>query len=528
MDFLKNTLIKFRNCLRSLFPYNTDSAIELIDALSSNTQATSAVQLTENSSYKRHYTTLVATVSSFYKPRSKQPEECEEQLVEAKKKIQNILCQHIKLDDEPKYHLFAVDVTPNPRPYSKKINDRGFIKANEVVNGGKPVTIGHNYSCVAYLTQEPSWALPIAIDRVPTDKKDTVFGIKQWCDAIKEKNNNFTGKASVAVFDAAYSNAYAISAFNDEQPGDATFIARLSGNRVLQRAFSGKQAKSGHPNYFDKKHPFELKDEKTWGEANQSDTCQWVTKKGKENVVKIQVWQNLRMRGHDGAKIQKTPIIVARITIQNSSGELVYKRPLWIVIVGSWPTERPISDIWDCYHKRFDIEHFFKFSKTRLLLVSHQTSSTLTEENWKQFCMVATHQLYHSRKLVQNVKKPWETKKTLNEQILSPSRVQRGMDALLSSLPPITPEVKPRGIPAGNKIGAKIIMRPDHDVIKKSALRRRDSRSLSINYTFKKGTDILKPKIKYNGINQDVLPLEIIDILEKIQKMPLSKTLPAP
>ena len=109
MDFLKNTLIKFRNCLRNLFPYNTDSAIELIDALSSNTQATSAVQLTENSSYKRHYTTLVATVSSFYNPRTKQPEEFEEQLVEAKKKIQNTLCQHIKLDDEPRYNLFAVD-----------------------------------------------------------------------------------------------------------------------------------------------------------------------------------------------------------------------------------------------------------------------------------------------------------------------------------------------------------------------------------------------------------------------------------
>ena len=45
MDFLKTTLVKFRNCFRSLFPYNTDSSIELVDALSSNTGAGSVEML---------------------------------------------------------------------------------------------------------------------------------------------------------------------------------------------------------------------------------------------------------------------------------------------------------------------------------------------------------------------------------------------------------------------------------------------------------------------------------------------------
>ena len=71
MDLLNSTLVKLRNYFRSLFPYNTDASIELVDALSSNTEADSVLQLSENISYTRHYTSLTHTISSFYKPRDK-------------------------------------------------------------------------------------------------------------------------------------------------------------------------------------------------------------------------------------------------------------------------------------------------------------------------------------------------------------------------------------------------------------------------------------------------------------------------
>ena len=73
MDFIKTTLVKFRNCFRSFFPYNTDASIELVDALSSNTGADSVLQLSENNCYTRHYTSLTYAISSFYKPKDKEP-----------------------------------------------------------------------------------------------------------------------------------------------------------------------------------------------------------------------------------------------------------------------------------------------------------------------------------------------------------------------------------------------------------------------------------------------------------------------
>ena len=76
-------------------------------------------------------------------------------------------------------------------------------------------------------------------------------------------------------------------------------------------------------------------------------------------------------------------------------------------------------------------------------------------------------------------------------------------------------------------MAAKIITLPDYEVVKKSASKPLDIRSLSINYRFEKGTDILKPRIKYHGIDKAIIPTQITDIIEKIQKMPPLEVLPA-
>ena len=84
MDFLNTALVKFRSRFRNLFPYNTDASIELIDALSSNANAGSVVQLSENACYTRHYTTLTAAISSFYKPKDKKAEDYPEYFMMSK------------------------------------------------------------------------------------------------------------------------------------------------------------------------------------------------------------------------------------------------------------------------------------------------------------------------------------------------------------------------------------------------------------------------------------------------------------
>ena len=70
-------------------------------------------------------------------------------------------------------------------------------------------------------------------------------------------------------------------------------------------------------------------------------------------------------------------------------------------------------------------------------------------------------------------------------------------------------------------MGAQFIPRPDCEVVKKSASKPTEQKGFSINYRFKKNTQILKPRIKYSGIEKESIPTKIIEVIDKIQNMPL-------
>ena len=71
------------------------------------------------------------------------------------------------------------------------------------------------------------------------------------------------------------------------------------------------------------------------------------------------------MRGHNDAPIQAVPMMAIKITVTNQNNELVYKRPLWLIVVADWPHDWSIKESWYSYNHRFDLEHYFRFGKNR-------------------------------------------------------------------------------------------------------------------------------------------------------------------
>src|SRR5207244_657319 len=75
------------------------------------------------------------------------------------------------------FHLFAVDCTSNERLFSPTLLDRSPVyTARPTVPSNKPMTIGHQYSVVAYLPEKPSqqtppWVIPLSSERVSTEEK---------------------------------------------------------------------------------------------------------------------------------------------------------------------------------------------------------------------------------------------------------------------------------------------------------------------------------------------------------------------
>jgi hypothetical protein len=540
MKILSSALNKLRNSFREFFPYNTDAAINLVDALSCNTSAHVPIELTLNPAYERHYSTLTHAISDYYKPRDHDHDQSVQAKVDVDKKIQNTLCQCLETPNEQDYHLFAIDVTPYKRPYSDKLTDKGFVHVNETISGKKPIAIGHKYSCVAYLTKEKHWAPPLSIKRVSTADNECVFGVQQWTDIINDTENKFDDKRSVGVFDSAYSTAKSIFAFSEamkERPDKAILIARLRADRVLMRPNEKPPTgKRGRTASFDTKNPFRLKEADSWGDPLNKGELKWVTKRGKNHIVMIQTWSNLRMRSHNDCPIPEVPLIAIKITVTDTDGKMVYKNPLWLVVVGSWPESWNVRRFWDFYTSRFDIEHLFKFGKQRLLMTSYQTPDTTHEENWVQFSMIAYHQLYHARQLAKNLPKPWEKKAdkleqvegTKGDHILPPSRVQRDMANVLKQLPKITAEVKPRGIPSGRGVGETLTPRESSPVVRKGKVKTTPKPQIRIIWPLETINKRRKPRIKYEGVQKEDIPSDVSDIITKIEEItPVAVSPPA-
>jgi hypothetical protein len=519
MDILNSGLAKFRNCFRKVFPYNRDTCIEIIDALSSNTSANSQIKITLSDFFTRRHTSMSRAISSYYKPRDMNVDDSTKIKEDADKGIQNMLCQHLE-ENTKDYHLFAGDVTPNKRSYAKKLTDKGFVYSQGSISSTKPVVIGHKYSYVNYLTEENNWALPIDVKRISTTDKDTVVGVKQWTDIINDKNNNLNHKTSVGVFDSAYSNAYAISKYIETEPDNSVFISRIRADRVFMRPSVIKyKGKRGRPSIYDIQNPFKLKDDSTWGKPTDSQQIDWQTKKGKNHKVEITMWDNLRIRGHNDTSIQHRSLTLVRINVSDKDGQDIYKNPLWLLMVGNWPMHWFICKYWYFYCARFDIEHYFRFGKQRLLMSSFQTSETSNEENWMIFVMLAYHQLYHARTIANNLPNAWERKKPSDLKALPASRVQRDMPRLLKELPSITTEVKARGIPEGCKVGESTKTRPNSPVIRKSTPKPVKKGSININWLVENNGDILKPQIKCKGIDKSDIPAEIMATFHNVENI---------
>jgi hypothetical protein len=101
-----------------------------------------------------------------------------------------------------------------------------------------------------------------------------------------------------------------------------------------------------------------------------------ITRKGKEYQVLLQRWNDVIMQGSKEDRTHEHPFDLLKVTVTDKKGKPVYRRPLWVVIVGARRRDVRSKDAHSVYGRRYDIEHFFRFGKQRLQLVNSQTCET--------------------------------------------------------------------------------------------------------------------------------------------------------
>ena len=124
--------LSWRNQLDNSLGNRRDPVMELIDALSSNIQAKSVVELSLNPLFQRNYNSLYKGIQEFL------PERTSENYEQLTKDLLTTVFQTIPPPKSRHFHLLGIDATPASRPFSHTLKDKTYIYRPNPIKGNKP------------------------------------------------------------------------------------------------------------------------------------------------------------------------------------------------------------------------------------------------------------------------------------------------------------------------------------------------------------------------------------------------------
>ena len=466
-------LQQFRQELYQLLPARRDALLDLLDALCSSPQAQSVVELSLSPLFRREYGSLSDAIAHFFQASCLEQAEAERR--EWEKDITRLIGRYVPEPQQRRYWLLGTDVTPVPRPFARTLADRGVVYQPNPVVGNKPITLGHAYSALVYLPEkgqpdEPPWVIPLQVRRVQSQDKNNVVGADQLELLLEDQSLPFHTGLCVHVADSAYSAAEFLGRVGKHR--NLVSVTRTAENRVFYHQASPPSATSqGHPCWYGDR--FDLKDATAWGPPDETAETTLTTKRGRTYRVCLQGWHNLLKRGQRHLPMHRYPFTLIRAVVLDEHGQPVFKRALWLVVLGERRGQLSLVESWQAYDQRYDLEHYFRFGKQRLLLTAYQTPDTEHEENWVVLVGLATVQLWLGRELAGLHLRPWERYLPHRTSgLASPGQVQRDWERIIQQIGTPAPPPKRRGKAPGRAKGVKPGRRERLPVIKKSSRSR--------------------------------------------------------
>ena len=167
------------------------------------------------------------------------------------------------------------------------------------------------------------------------------------------------------------------------------------------------------------------------------------------------------------------PFTLLQIRVTDREGKQVW-RPMWLSVFGQRRQQLTAEESWQAYRQRYDLEHFLRFGKQKLLMTAFQTPEVEREENWIQLTLLAYVQLWAARELAVNLPRSWERYLPHSRDgRITPSLVQRDFTRIISQIGTQAKFPKRRGKSPGRAQGHFQTPRPRHPVIKKGSKRSR-------------------------------------------------------
>jgi len=468
-------LEQFRQELYEAFDHRADALMELLDALSSTPNAQSVAELSLSPFFRRGYGSVYDAIACFFQASA--PETAEEERRVWEETLRRLKVRYLPPPQQRKFWLLGTDGVSIARLFAYTLKDRSYVYQANTPRGNKPVTIGHQYSVqVVYPEKEhssdPPWVFPLSTRRVQSEETATVVGSEQLDALMEDETLPFHEELSVHVADSIYSAVYFLG--QTEQHQNLVNVVRSRSNRVFYRPplpVEGKR-RPGRPPWYGER--FSLKDSATWGEPDTVEETTLTTRKGHTYRVRLEGWPDLLMRGKKDLPMHQKPFTLIRVRILDDQDQPLFKHTLWLIVMGQRRKELSLVEAWEAYGQRFDVEHYFRFGKQRLLMAAFQTPDVGHEENWLAFISLAYVQLWLARRVAEALPRPWEQYLPQPEgEVASPSAVQRDLGRILQEIGTPAQPPKPRGNSPGRAEGTRLARRKRHRVIKKGQKARK-------------------------------------------------------
>jgi hypothetical protein len=451
-------LAQFRQTVYQNFNKRADTLMDLVDALCSQTRAKSVVELSLESCFRPSYSAIFKAINA-YRP--------------GEDDLAKLAGSDLPQPEQRPFWLLGVDVTSQPRPYARTLEESGFVYQPALIWGNKPVTIGHQYSTVALLPEKEAeqpapWVVPLSCRRIKLEESKAQVGAAQIGALLGDERLPFHDQLTVEVGDSDYAQPLFLAA--NRAPGNLVSLVRSRGNRIYYRlAYRSAKETGGAPGHYGQ--PFKLKDPRTWGAADETARLPVTSRRGRHGQVIIQAWHNLIMKGkHKPRRLRMYdyPFTLVRIVLLDEDGQPLFKHPLWLLLVGERRHELSLEAIYRTYAQRSDLEHFFRFGKQKLLLADYQTPDVAREERWWQLAHLAYLQLWVAREATTSLPRPWERNLPQHRSgKTTPTLVQRDFERLISQFGTPAKAPKPRGKSPGRTKGFRLQPRQRHDVLRK-------------------------------------------------------------
>ena len=414
----------FQNDLLKLFKSRSYSSLQLVEALAYAPKPTSVVELSQEAPFQRSYSTINKGLNEFASASLIFKEIREEGAIKTVEIVDSYLFSKITkpfsimffkmLPQEinRKFRLFALDVTSIARIHARTLDDRSYVyQANQV---GIPITVGLQASVLTYLpehsSQEANWQLPVSLQRVSTD----TTACKVASTQLKLISEITDSPLTVIVADIAYGT---LAPYSEEQ----VVIARGRIDRKGRRPVKGNQIfQRGRPRKYEPEIIRFMQDYPSGTKAGSDEKYEYADMMNKQLVnVRLNRWNDVYVEGHT----ELVDVVKAEVFTENEEAKTLC-RPLLLIVSGKQRREITALDAYQSYQRRFDIEHFFRFVKQKLLFCAYQTPHLDHQMSWWWFCLMAYWLLYHVRHLAQGITRPWHKTKELDAPA-GPGKVKR-------------------------------------------------------------------------------------------------------